>query len=328
MRVSIAARPACVKFNLHLHLIVNRDSHRTLRAHRMQLARTRIEQTLLAALKRAERPGTAPGLVGAVRHALLPGGAWIRPQLCLAVAMACGDDSPALADAAATAIEMLHCASLVHDDLPCFDDASLRRGKASVHVAFGQPLAVLAGDALIVMAFETLGLAAQSDGRLAHRLPALLGVVARSVGMPHGIVAGQAWECEDWVALPDYHRAKTGSLFAAATQAGALAAGAEPRAWQELGECLGEAYQVADDIRDAACDAQTLGKPAGRDRSLGRPSAVAQWGMSGALAHFEGLLSRAAEAVPAGPGAKPLRALLHSEAERLLPDTVRKQVAA
>ena len=98
-----------------------------------------------------------------MRHAVLPGGARVRPQLCLSVAQACGDDLPEMSDAAAAAIELIHCASLVHDDLPCFDDADLRRGKPSVHRAYGEPLAVLAGDALIVMAFEALARAAQGE---------------------------------------------------------------------------------------------------------------------------------------------------------------------
>jgi geranylgeranyl diphosphate synthase type II len=255
---------------------------------------------------------------------VLPGGARIRPLLCLAVAAACGDGDPPLADAAGASIELLHCASLVHDDLPCFDDAPLRRGVASVHVAYGERCAVLAGDALIVMAFETLALGA---GRHPQRLPGMLALLAQRVGMPAGIVAGQAWECEDWVALPDYQRAKTGSLFAAATELGALAAGGNVAAWRGFGERLGQAYQVADDIRDAACDVQQLGKPAGRDRVLGRPSAVREFGLAGALAHFEQLVDHAGTSVPAGPGAKALRALLHAEAERLLPPTLRAQVA-
>jgi geranylgeranyl diphosphate synthase type II len=90
---------------------------------------TRIEHALAAAIATGEEPGCPPKLAGAMRHAVFPGGARIRPQLCLAVAQACGDDDPALADAAAAAIELLHCASLVHDDLPCFDDAPLRRGR-------------------------------------------------------------------------------------------------------------------------------------------------------------------------------------------------------
>lgn len=291
----------------------------------MQQAKVRIDQALHGAVARGEQRGAPPRLAAAIRHAVWPGGARIRPHLCLAVSAACGDRDPALADAAGAAIELLHCASLVHDDLPCFDDAATRRGRASVHVAYGERCAVLAGDALIVMAFETLALAAV---RNPLRLPRLLGVLAQRVGMPGGIVAGQAWECEDWAALPDYHRAKTGSLFAAATEMGALAAGADPAVWRGFGEWLGEAYQVADDIRDAACDEDMLGKPAQKDRTLGRPSAVHEFGLAGALAHFEQLVDHAGQSVPDGPGAKALRALLNAEAERLLPPTVRAQAVA
>ncbi len=120
-------------------------------------AGSRIEQALDSALASAHRQNCPPLLAQAMRHAVFPGGARIRPRLTLAVAMACGDTQPSTANAAAAAIEFLHCASLVHDDLPCFDDADIRRGKAAVHKAFGEPLAVLAGDALIVLAFETLG---------------------------------------------------------------------------------------------------------------------------------------------------------------------------
>jgi geranylgeranyl diphosphate synthase type II len=291
----------------------------------MQPAKVRIEQALAHALGPAQRDGAPPRLVSAIRHAVWPGGARIRPQLCLAVAAACGDDDPGLADAAAASIELLHCASLVHDDLPCFDAAATRRGRASVHAAYGERAAVLAGDALIVAAFEILG---RGAARHAARLPALLAALARGVGMPGGIVAGQGWECEDWLALPDYQRAKTGSLFAAATEMGALAAGRDGAAWRGFGESLGEAYQVADDIRDARCDSEALGKPAGQDRRLGRPNAVGESGVAGALARFERLLDHASHAVPEGPGARALRALLHAEAERLLPPRVRTQAAA
>ncbi len=116
----------------------------------------RIETALEAALARAETPAAPPRLAAAMRHAVFPGGARVRPQLCLAVSLACGDGDPTLAEAFATAIELLHCASLAHDDLPCFDDAAIRRGRPSVHSAFSPALAVLAGDALIVMAFDVL----------------------------------------------------------------------------------------------------------------------------------------------------------------------------
>jgi geranylgeranyl diphosphate synthase type II len=277
----------------------------------------RIEQALEAAVAHAEVAGCPPKLAAAVRHAVFPGGARIRPRLCLAVARACGDHDPALADAASAAVELLHCASLVHDDLPCFDDASTRRGLASVHRAYGERVAVLAGDALIVLAFQTLGLAA---ARSPERLAPVITTIARGVGMPFGIVAGQAWECESRVALTDYQRAKTGALFAAATTAGAEAAGAPSDAWRALGEWLGEAYQVADDIRDVAADPALLGKPTGQDVALGRPSSAREEGLMGALDHFRRLVACAVEAVPPCRGAEGLRELVRAEAERLVPN--------
>src|SRR5436305_3496348 len=110
---------------------------------------TRIERSLAAALRRSSERGCPPRLGEAMHHAVFPRGARIRPRLCLAVAAACGGDDPAAAEAAAAGIELMHCASLVHDDMPCFDNADLRRGRPTVHRAYGEPLAVLAGDALI-----------------------------------------------------------------------------------------------------------------------------------------------------------------------------------
>ena len=136
-----------------------------------------------------------------------PGGARVRPQLCMAVALANNSSDRPLAAAAATAVEFLHCASLVHDDLPCFDDATERRGKPSVHAKFGERIAVLTGDALIVAAFQTLAVHAIHNVR-AERVPLVLSILARGVGAPHGIAAGQAWECEPSVDVARYHRAK------------------------------------------------------------------------------------------------------------------------
>lgn len=274
---------------------------------------TRIEQSLAAAIAHAEAPGCPPKLAGAICHAVFPGGARIRPQLCLAVAAACGDSDPLMADAAAVAIELLHCASLVHDDLPCFDDAPVRRGRASVHYAYGESLAVLAGDALIVLAFSTLARAESA------RLGPVLKTLADGTGMPFGIVAGQAWESESRVSLVAYQRAKTGALFEAATVAGAQAAGADPTPWRALGTWLGEAYQVADDIRDVVADPQLIGKPVGQDAAFGRPSAARQLGLEGAVAHFNHLITQASASIPDCPGAANLRALLQAESERLLP---------
>jgi len=285
---------------------------------------TRIEHALAAAIATGEEPGCPPKLAGAIRHAVFPGGARIRPQLCLAVAQACGDDDPALSEAAASAIELLHCASLVHDDLPCFDDSPMRRGRASVHYAYGESLAVLAGDALIVLAFQTL---AARAARSPMRLAPLMAIIASGVGMPAGIVAGQAWECEPRVSLTDYQRAKTGALFMAATMAGAVAAGAPGEPWRALGDCLGEAYQAADDIRDVAGDPRIMGKPVGRDAALLRPSAAIELGLEGAIAHFDRLVALAIEAVPECRGSEQLRGLVRQESERLVPKTISKDLA-
>jgi geranylgeranyl diphosphate synthase, type II len=240
----------------------------------------------------------------------------VRPRLCLAVARACGDDHPAITDAAMAAVEFLHCASLAHDDMPCFDDAAIRRGKATVHSAFGEPLALLTGDALIVLAFETLALeAAVAPTRVAP----LVMTVARAVGMPLGIVAGQAWEAEPKIRLEDYHRAKTGALFVGSAMAGAVAAGADPNPWRALGDRLGEAYQVADDLRDQLLSSAELGKPAHQDDSHTRPNAALSLGPADALKRLKGLIEGAIMSIPDCPGADELVALIKSEATRLVP---------
>ncbi len=284
----------------------------------------RVEQALEAAVSLAAAPGAPPGLSAAIRYAVFPGGARVRPQLCLAVASACGDDNPDLADAAAAAIEFLHCASLVHDDLPCFDNADLRRGKLSVHAKYNEPLALLAGDALIVMAFETLARAGVASPL---RLAPLIATIARGVGAPHGIVAGQAWESEPNPPVETYHAAKTGALFVAACMSGAVAAGADAGPWRALGEHLGAAYQVADDLLDAVSSAEDCGKPTGRDAALQRPSAVAELGMKGALARLQSHVLGAVESIPPCAGAKSLRDLVRMQAVRLAPKQLARSVA-
>jgi geranylgeranyl diphosphate synthase type II len=258
-----------------------------------------------------------------MQHAVFPRGARIRPRLCLAVALACGDNSPLSSTAAATAIELLHCASLVHDDLPCFDDADTRRGLPSVHCAFGESVAVLAGDALIVLAFQTLARVSPAPRNLGE----MLLIVGGGVGAPAGIVAGQAWECESVVDLSHYHRLKTGALFAASTMAGAAAAEADPARWRALGEKIGEAFQVADDIRDVTSTPAELGKPCGRDAALSRPSAVRELGLGGSIGRLEELVAGAIASIPPCPGAADLRALILLEAKRLVPGKLAQRAA-
>ncbi|HKL69382.1 polyprenyl synthetase family protein [Salibaculum sp.] len=278
----------------------------------------RIEAALDRALGCA-RGGTAPPrLSAALDYAIKPGGARIRPTILVSVARACGDDTPALTDAAAAAVELIHCASLVHDDLPCFDDADMRRGKPSVHRAHSEPLAVLTGDSLIMLAFEVLartGAAQGVDARAAQLVLAL----ARRSGMPGGICAGQGWESEPQVDLHAYHMSKTAALFIAATEMGAIAAGHDPDAWQDLGALIGEAFQVADDLRDAVLDEGTLGKPAGQDDLHGRPNAVAQLGISGARDRLSDTLAGAIASIPSCPGEAALAEMVRQQSEAIMP---------
>jgi geranylgeranyl diphosphate synthase type II len=247
----------------------------------------RIENSLEQAIAYAQGPGAPPLLASALRYVVFPGGHRIRPRLCVSVAHACGDDDPEAANSAASAIELLHCASLVHDDLPCFDDAPIRRGKPSVHVEYGEPIAVLAGDALIVLAFETI---ARGAANSPHRMSALLRTIASSV-------------------------------------AGAIAAGAEPEPWRMLGATLGEAYQVADDLRDILCDEEELGKPIGQDAARLRPNAAALLGIGGAKNRLEQLVRAAVESIPPCPGAVELRAAIKAQTAQFFPRQLAREAA-
>ena len=289
----------------------------------------RLEQELEQAVAHAAADDCPPLLAQALRHAVFPGGARIRPRLVLAVSNACatGSATAATKNASAaitfaSAVEILHCASLVHDDLPCFDNSALRRGKPSVHAAFGERLAVLAGDALIVLGFEWLAL------RAAERLAPLTGILARCVGGPSGICAGQAWECEQTIDIVRYQRAKTGALFAACTMGGAAAQGYEPFAWQKLGFAIGEAFQVADDLRDVAGSAEKLGKPVHQDEANHAPNFVAELGFDGAMAHFEELLEAARNSIPDCPGREALAQQIEGVSRSLVTGLSSRSIAA
>jgi geranylgeranyl diphosphate synthase type II len=160
---------------------------------------------------------------------------------------------------------------------------------------------------------------AATPARHPERIAHLISVIAQATGAPTGIVAGQAWECETKADLRDYQRAKTGALFGAATACGAIASGGDPSLWRPMGEWLGEAYQVADDIRDVMGDAVSLGKPTGQDLAHDRQSSARELGIYGAMQNFDLLVGRAVRAVPFCPGASKLRTLLLAESERLVP---------
>ncbi len=201
----------------------------------------------------------------AMRYSMLGGGKRIRPILCLEAAAAVGR-RPAGLEALACALELIHTYSLIHDDLPALDNDDLRRGRATCHKKFGEATAILAGDALLTLAFEIIG-----------RLPRgsrLISELARAIGTRAGMIGGQVADLEaerkrvSRGQLAYIHRAKTGALIRASVRAGALYVGASRAQLARLsryGEKTGLAFQIVDDILDVRSTAARLGKPAGQD---------------------------------------------------------------
>ncbi len=282
----------------------------------------RIEGALEKAFADVVGSRTPPRLWAALHLAVFGGGRRIRPGLLYEVFEACGGDDHDAADAAAAALEFAHCGSLVHDDLPCFDDADLRRGRPTVHKAYSEALAVLVGDALIVGGFTTISLRAPS------RAGPLCTLLAQSLGAGGGLVAGQGWESEPQPDLATYHQAKTASLFEAAVCMGAVCAGQDPDAWRTLGTRIGEAYQIADDLIDVVQTRGGTGKTAGRDAALGRPSAASSYGVDGAFSALDRAVRQMYCAVPQCPGRERVLAYLGSIAQRLVPVADQRVVEA
>lgn len=279
-----------------------------------------IDEKILSALARSDQPGGPPKLAAAMKDAVLPGGARIRPRLMLAVAAACGAQKEDLALSAAVSLELMHCASLVHDDLPTFDDASVRRGKPTTHKKFGEPIAVLTGDALIMLAFEELAVGAAEDH---HILPSLTKTLAGCIGMPFGLCAGQAWEEEPEPDINAYHAAKTGALFAGVTVMGALVAEyPSASSWSSFGMELGSAYQMADDICDVTSTEGTRGKPCGQDERFGRPNIANTMGVKGAVETLMQQIDTAVGHIPECPGRESLEVLVRATTRNFLPDNI------
>ncbi len=181
-----------------------------------------------------------------------------------------------------------------------------------MHRAFDEATAVLVGDGLITLAFDTQLAAADRIG--APATGAALGrLLARAVGSPSGLVAGQAWELEPEVSLLRYHRAKTAALFAAATTGGALSSGREDPGWATFGQVLGEAYQIADDLADVAGDERLLGKPVRCDAKKGRPNVAHALGVEAATRLFAERVEHAVASVPPTAKAADLEAWLRAE---------------
>jgi farnesyl diphosphate synthase len=281
---------------------------------RLASAGKRVEETLAELLaarspdSELERPAR---LVEAMRHATLAGGKRLRPFLLLEAAQLFGADRPTPVRAAA-AVELIHCYSLVHDDLPAMDDDDLRRGRPTVHRAYDEATAILAGDSLLTLAFDCLA-DERTDPDPAIRA-ALVLALARASGLG-GMAGGQMLDLEaegrfsadgSPLALQEaeilrLQAMKTGALLTASAEMGAIVGRADDNgrlAMRRYGHFLGQAFQIADDLLDVESDAATIGKATGKDSGKGKATLVGLWGTEAArrrltilVAEAEGALS-------------------------------------
>lgn len=240
-----------------------------------------------AALERALPPESAPPqtIHRAMRYSVFAGGKRIRPILCYESARIFDGDAGAQnAVPAGCALEFIHTYSLIHDDLPALDNDDLRRGKPTNHKVFGEAMAVLAGDALLTLAFETLSKAAIEPARRVR----VIAEIANAAGTVNGMVGGQVADVEaggkpvDAATLEYIHRSKTAALIRASIVAGALAGGADDadvERLREFGENIGWAFQVVDDILDATESSASLGKTAGKDEAQQKATYPALYGL-------------------------------------------------
>lgn len=239
-----------------------------------------------AALDRCVPADTVPpqNLHRAMRYSLFAGGKRVRPILCIAAADAVADHVPGLDEVACT-LELIHTYSLIHDDLPALDNDDLRRGRPTCHKVFGEAIAILAGDALLTLAFQVLS----SVEVLSPQIRAdLVRELSTAAGTVRGMIGGQAHDLEGEGQPPSpdllesIHRAKTGALLRASVRMGAIAAGAPPAHYDALscyGEHVGLAFQIVDDLLDVEQSSEALGKTAGKDAVQGKITFPAVYGI-------------------------------------------------
>ena len=298
-------------------------SPRTALADALDAHRRRVEHALerhLPAVDHGPEADCPARLAEAMRYSVLGGGKRLRPVLCLLAAEACGgrveDALPA-----ACAVEYIHTYSLVHDDLPAMDDDDLRRGRPTCHRAFDEATAILAGDALLTLAFEVV--AKYTRPAAAAACVRLLAEGSGPAGMVGGQMAdlmAQGRDDPTAGALEAIHRRKTGALLRSALKMGAAVAGAsEPvaRALDQYGRAVGLAFQIVDDLLDVQGDEQKLGKRVGKDHGLGKWTYPGLLGLEGSRDRARELADEAVAALePLGEGGATLRALALDLLER------------
>ena len=258
-----------------------------------------VEEGLLRELKKV--PAYDETLEKAMEYSLMAGGKRLRPVLLMAAADAVGKDGSNFLTTGC-AIEMIHTYSLIHDDLPAMDNDDYRRGKPTNHRVFGDGIAVLAGDALLTLAFEVM---LRQQGATPETLVAVVSEMSRAAG-PYGMVGGQVLDLEgegrhlDMAALRKIHMGKTGALFCAAIRSGAILAGAneaELAALTLYAERFGLAFQITDDILDVIGDEAAIGKPVGSDARNEKATYVTLTSLEEAQKLAEAAVSEAVEAL-------------------------------
>ena len=258
----------------------------------------------------------------AMRHRVFAGGKRLRPTLCLESArMICGS-LPSGVEELGAALEMLHTYSLIHDDLPALDNDDLRRGRPTCHKAFGEAIAILAGDALQTQAYEVLArLRSPAEARVR-----IIAEIARGTGTIDGMIGGQVVDLEAEHRKPDVetlqyiHRAKTAALITASLVSGALYAGADDAAVASIrafGQNIGLAFQIVDDVLDVTQTSEQLGKTAGKDTAAEKATYPALFGVEQSLKQADELVNSACTHLERfGERAKTLNCLAHFLVER------------
>lgn len=262
-------------------------------------------------------PDDGSRIVNAMRHSMLGGGKRIRPALCIASSESVGGSAEKVLRAAC-AIEMIHTYSLIHDDLPAMDDDELRRGRPTCHIAFDEATAILAGDALLTLAFETLS-EIECAGHKSHAdLAAVMRKISRAAGF-RGMIGGQMKDIAsegivlELADLQEMHAMKTGALIEAAVFTGAVLGGGNPHqanALTDYARRIGLAFQIADDLLNVEGDPAMLGKAVGSDEKRRKNTYPGIMGVEKAKRFAEDMIKHALEAIePFDEQAQPLRAI-------------------
>ncbi len=286
----------------------------------------RVDEALVRVLPEASDHGLTPArLASAMRYSVMAGGKRLRPMLCLLSAEACGGASSVeMALPSACALELIHTYSLIHDDLPAMDDDDLRRGRPTCHKAFDEATAILAGDALLTLAFEVVA-SSSVPAEAALACVRVLAEAAGAAGMVGGQMADLQAETQEQAeatveALEAIHRRKTGALLCAALRMGAIVAGADAEchaALDRYGRAVGLAFQIVDDLLDVEGDETKLGKRVGKDSGLGKWTYPGLLGIEGSRRRARQLADEAVAALaPLGSSGDRLRALALDLLER------------